>query len=97
VDGGLTTGALVSMVEATGVTDISTSILTTLRDSIKTGQFTDAQQFINTHRGTLSTDQKTQWVEAIATLYKPREGADGAPMMEHAEQLHRLATAVLNC
>ncbi|MFG1885615.1 hypothetical protein [Micromonospora sp. NPDC049102] len=85
---GLTTADLTSMLTATGTTDISSSILTVLAD-INAGRFTDATQFIENNRNTLTLDQRQQWVEAITDLqhHTPNNG----------QQLEKLAAAVYEC
>ncbi|MFE9191935.1 hypothetical protein ACFYL6_20225 [Micromonospora sp. NPDC007208] len=88
VDGGLSTGQLVSMVTAAGVTDISGSVLTVLGD-IKAGRFENAENFIAKNRGTLSVEQKQQWVNAITDLH--------TSMPNHINELQLLREGVLNC
>ncbi|MGV9210275.1 toxin glutamine deamidase domain-containing protein [Micromonospora sp. RB23] len=88
VEGGVTTERLAAMVGDVGVTDITKSVLHVL-GQIKAHEFDSAQGFIDANKGKLTTEQKGQWVDAIAGLVQTMEG--------HADQLRQLSEGVLQC
>ncbi|MET8278896.1 hypothetical protein [Micromonospora sp. NPDC005174] len=92
-DGGLSTGRLTAMVTAVGGEPDAVSVtvhLLELINDITTGQFEDAQKFIETNRGRVSVDQKAQWVNAIADLQLVLPA-------RHLPHLKLLSEAVYNC
>ncbi|MGC4817154.1 hypothetical protein [Micromonospora sp. DT63] len=92
VDGGLSTARLTAMVTAVGGLPDAVSVtvqLLELISDITSGRFEDAQRFIATNQGRISTDQKAHWVNAIAEL--------GLVMPAHQPHLKLLSEAVHNC
>jgi hypothetical protein len=95
LDGGLSTGRLAAMVTAVGTTDLSASVLTVIGE-IKAGQFANANTFIERNRGRITSEQKRQWVDAIAGLreFPTMQNNDERKI---GDQLEQLSASVFSC
>ncbi|MFG1883408.1 hypothetical protein [Micromonospora sp. NPDC049102] len=76
------------MTTAVGAADIAPAVLGVL-GSIKAGTFTDARSFIEKNRGTLTVEQRQQWVEALWDLV--------VELPRYDQQLNTLIVAVYEC